>query len=136
MAQFERPGSISGPGPVGRAVRFLIGMGCLSFLSVLFMEGNALVGTDFPMHPGWWAGMLIGLWVLPGVINIGYRLSLGRWPQVAVLTVIIAFVILNLLQAQRMWSPLLGMTVLVWLIYEYAHLGISFILAGIVGTPG
>lgn len=134
---FQKPGTLNSPGPIGRIVRLLFGMGCLFFIIMIMTKGTAgLVGFSFPSHPGWWVGIVMGFYVFSYVINIGYTRTWGRWPQLIISLVIISFVAFYLIRWRSFWGPSLGWFILLWLAYVYGHLGISFILAGVLATPG
>ena len=112
-------------------------MGCLFFIVMIMIKGTSvLVGFSFPKHPGWWIGIAIGFYVFSYVVNIGYTRTWGLWPQLIISLAIIIFAAFNLIRWRSIWGPLLGWFILFWLAYVYGHLGISFILAGVLATPG
>lgn len=134
--KFEKSGTLNKPGAIGRLVRFAFGFLCLWFLTALTTEGSYLLRTQVPRHPGWWFGIAMGFYVFPYVVNIGWTRSWGRWPQwvlgvLAGLASAVSFVWYG-----RFWGPPLGGLLLIWLWYVYAHLGVSFLLSSILGTPG
>ncbi len=134
---FQKSGTLKGPGPIGRIIRLLFGLGCLFFIIMIMIKGTAvLVGFSLPRHPGWWVGIAVGFYVFSYIINIGYTRTWGRWPQLIIGLVIIIIVAFNLIRWESFWGPSLGWFILFWLAYVYGHFGISFILAGVLATPG
>ncbi len=135
-SRFEKPGTIGKPGPLGRIARLFSGIVHLYFFVVLLTEGEWLLSTTIPSHPGWWLGIAWGLYVLPRVVNIGFTLSWGKKPQLAIVLLALGASVFSLVQYESIWGPPLGWLVLVWLVYVYGHLGLSFMLAALVGSPG
>ena len=136
-SRFEQPGSLPRPGIVGRVVRLLLGVACLQFLWVLLTEGADIARSAvLPGNPGLWFGIAVGLYVTSYVVNIGFTLHLGRWPQYLVVALGIGFASVGQLTEGSVWTPLLGWFVVGWLFYTYAHLGVSFVLSSLLATPG
>ncbi len=135
MSSFERPGSLKKPGAIGRIVRLVSGLACLYGLFALLTQGIWLVRTPLS-HPAWLFLIAFGFYVFPHVVNIGFTRSWGRRPQLVIALLVIALGVLSLVQYGSFWGPPLGWFVLVWLVYIYAHLGISFLLSSIIATPG
>ena len=137
MSQFEPQGTLPRPGPLGRIVRLLLGIACLQFLWVLITDGSAIAGASAaPSHPGWWFGLLVGLYVFSYVVNIGFSLDLGRWPQILVVVAGISLLAWGWITRGAVWTPALGWLLVVWLTYTFAHLGGSFVLSALLATPG
>jgi hypothetical protein len=134
---FEDQGSLPKPGPIGRAVRLLLGLWLLSLTYVLLRDGPAgLFDTTAPTHWTWWAGVVIGLAVTPYVVNIGFTRSWRHWPRVAVLVVSVTLILVDLVVFGAWWAPPLGVFSLLWMVYWSGHLGLSFVLASLIATPG
>ena len=135
--KFERPGTITGPGPIGRIVRIILGIILLYFFieTLTGYEGLVRIRSDWPSGT-WWIGAAFGLYLLPGLVNIGFTRSWGRWPQVVFVLLVLAAVVFDLLQYGSFWGPPLGLLVFLLLTYFTGHLGLSFILAGIFAAPG
>ncbi len=133
---FEKPGTLPKPAVIGRSVRLLLGVGCLCFAWVVLIEGRPLVALTLPTHWGWWAGILIGFFVFPYVVGLGFGRHWGRWPQLVVALTVVGTALLSFVLYERLWGPPLGWFVRVWLLYVFGHLGLSFVLASIIGTPG
>ena len=134
--KLDRPGTLSPPGPIGRLVRLGWG-GFLGLAAYSTWTGRAgLVGWTVPVQPFWWLGNAVLLAVFPYVVNIGYGVAWGAWPRRVAATAFLAGVSVNLLATGAPWSPTLAWAVIAWQLYVMAHLGGSFVLAAIIGTPG
>ena len=74
--------------------------------------------------------------VTPYVINIGFSRNWGRKSQLAILAIAAVLVAYSYLTDGTVWSPALGWFVYIWITYVSGHLGISFLLAALLATPG
>ena len=133
---FVEAGTLLKPGLIGRLVRLVLGIVCLYFVLGLVVDGLGLVGWKVPTDQRMWFGVLFGLWVFSYVVNIGFTRSWGRNPTAAVVVVAWGIWIVGMVQNGSPWSPALGWFVRIWLLYTYAHLGVSFILSALIATPG
>ena len=104
---------------------------------MLLTEGGAIArASTAPSHLGWWFGVLVGAYVFSYVVNIGFSLDLGRWPQYVVVASVVGLLAWGQLAHGQAWTQPLGWLLVAWLIYTFAHLGISFVLAAVLATPG
>ena len=129
-------GTLTKSGPVGRIFRLLLGTLCLYGLFEVVRVAPYLVADPVSTLPGLSVLILIVLWILNYVINIGFSKD---WKHYPVMVSLIFFGIIALggfLLTGNPGSNLLGIALLVWLTYFYAHLGISFVLAALLATPG
>lgn len=134
---FEETGSLPTPRVVGRIVRLFLGVWLLYALYALLRGGwGVLVDQTAPRYWEWWAFIALAFWVTPYVVNIGFTRNWKRRPQVAVASVAAVAIVLDLAIYGTWWAPPLGAFVWVWLVYFSAHLGFSFVLSTILGTPG
>jgi hypothetical protein len=133
---FEKPGSLPKPGPIGRMVRIISGCALLYFFIVTLTNFGDFVGLIVPKHPLMWLGVALSFYFLAYVVNVGFTITWGRWLQLILVVAAMAAVVLNLSIYGRFWGPLLGLVIFVLLAYVTGHLGVSFILAGILATPG
>lgn len=115
----------------------MLGVACLQFLWVVVTDGAAIAAAPGPpSHHGWWFGLLVGLYVFSYVVNIGFSLDLGRWPQVLIVVAGLGLSTWGWFSKGAAWSPALGLLLVVWLTYTFAHLGVSFVLSAVLATPG
>ena len=135
--RFESSGALRPPGWVGRIVRVGFGVWLLYALYMLIRYGwGVFVDLTPPPNWTWWAFMAFGFWALPYVVNIGFTRSWRRKPQVALAAALAVAVIVDLLAYGTWWAPPLGVLVWSWMTYFSAHLGGSFLLSGMIATPG
>lgn len=133
--RFDQPGTLPKPGPVGRIVRLLLGAWlltvCWSYLSYprVFLRESL---------PPWEAliGIAFALWLIPPVVNIGWGTSWKAWPRYGAAGILMAWAAVNALVTGDPWSSGLGRFAWLFCLYTFGHLGLSFVLAAAIGTPG
>lgn len=129
-------GTLARPGPVGRLVRVGLGVVCLYVLWQVVRYADAVVAQPFSHLPNLALMILAPICIFNYVVNIGFTRSWGRRPLIVSLVVLLVSAV-----AAVGWSGspdhlLFGAPLAVWLAYFYAHLGVSFVLAGLLATPG
>ena len=134
--KLDDPGSLPKPGPIGRIVRIAFGVVCLWYVFGLLQVSGSLVTSDGHVHSLVWNGVLPGLFLISYVVNIGYSRAWKKWPALVsagVLLLVGGVGFLTFGTAETVW---LASTIWLWALYIFGHLGIAFLLAGIIGTPG
>jgi len=132
---FDEPGTLPKPGMVGRAVRLAWGVLLAVVVWSAIRDHGVLLGTVIP-HWSRWIGIAIALMVTPYVVNIGWGRNWRSRPRLVVVLGIGVGMVASRLVAGTWWSDALGWVVLAWYVYTFGHLGISFLLAAVLGTPG
>ncbi|MCH2355124.1 MAG: hypothetical protein MK319_00360 [Pseudomonadales bacterium] len=130
------PGSLSKPGPVGRLVRFLLGILCLYALWGLKNIASDFVENPIGLLPNLGLMILFALCIFNYFVNIGFSRDWYRYPLILSLIFLLAVATVGYLFTGDAGTEVLGVTVLLWLGYFYTHLGISFLLAAALATPG
>ena len=97
---------------------------------------TGLTSSQAPDQIWFWSLAAWLFWILPFVVNIGFGVNWRRWPQFVVLAGAASAIVVSLISQGTIWSEPLGWVLLVWLLYETLHLGISFILSAVLATPG
>ena len=133
---FEKPGSLPKPGPIGRMIRIVSGCVLLYFFIVTLTNFGNYVSLTVPKHPLMCLGVALSFYFLAYVVNVGFTITWGRWLQLILVAAAMATVVFDLLIYRSFWGPPLGLLVFALLAYVTGHLGLSFILAGILATPG
>ena len=133
---FAAPGSLPRPALLGRAVRFALGTWLLVAFYSLVVGGVGLLETEPPAHWTFWVFTAFALWVTPAVVNIGFAKNWRRKPQLFLLAGAALAIVADLAFYGSWWGPPLGLLVWTWLLYFCAHLGVSFVLAAFIATPG
>lgn len=134
---YSAPGTVQPPGPIGRVARLLLGVACaVPVYSILtqpegFLAGRAL--TTWTL----WATSVLGWMVFPDVVNLGFT---RRWKRSSLRIGLLAGGAVAALAGWMIEGSVvswpLGTFSTVWLFYTFGHLGLSFLLAFILGTPG
>ncbi len=129
-------GTLTKSGPLGRTFRLLLGTLCFYGLLEVVRVAPYIVADPVTTLPGLSLLILIVLWILNYVINIGFSKD---WKHYPVMVSVIFFGVVALggyLITGNPSTSVLGISLLVWLVYFYAHLGIAFVLAALLATPG
>ena len=143
LTTFVESGTLVTPGWIGRLVRLGLGVLLLKFFydllryEVLMDRGDTgLTSSQAPDQIWFWVLAIWLLWILPFVVNIGFGVNWRRWPQVVVLVAAGIAIVMSLSSEGKIWSEPLGWVLLVLLLYETLHLGVSFVLSAVLATPG
>ena len=137
MSDFYQPsGTLIRPGPIGRVVRLGLGVGALLGVQGVVSGWSVLVAPSMPTSAGFGFILLLGLYLFPYVVNLGFGFRLSGWPRLAVLGVGLAWAAINWSTTGHAWSPGLGAAFGVWALYTFGHLGVAFLLAALIRTPG
>ena len=134
--RFDEPGTLEKPGPIGRLVRLTLEIGLAFVVWGLLDDGAGLAATGTVVHWSLLAAIAFALLVFPYVVNIGWGLNLKAWPRRIVGAILVGGVLFSWATAGDTWSPALGWSTWGWMLYTFAHLGISFLIAAVIGTPG
>lgn len=134
--QLVPPGTLRAPGPIGRLVRTALGIACLYVVGEQLVYWSWTVGAPIDTAPNRVLVLAAPLLIFNYVVNIGFSRDWGRWPLATSLTVLAGCAALAWFVDGRLNSPYLGVPLNLWLLYFYAHLGASFLLAAALGTPG
>ena len=141
-SRFEDQGALRPPGLVGRTARFLAGVGVLWVfysevdVAVAFVTGTRHMDAVPPQSPMFWFAVLLTLWVFPPVVNIGFTRSWGTKPRTVIVGVAAVAIVTGLALYGNWWAPPLEVLLLVWMIYTFGHLGLCFLIASAIATPG
>ncbi len=133
---YVEPGALRAPGHIGRLVRLALGFACVWFLVELAHEGPIQIAARFPYVDRLWLWAIPALYLFSYVVNIGFGKSWGRWPQYVVIVCALAASIISYVTYFSFWGLPLAWFIIIWLSYVYVHLGLSFVLAAILATPG
>jgi hypothetical protein len=129
-------GSLVRPGPIGRLVRLVLGVGCLYVLGVLFYYAESTTTQPFSSLANRFLMLLAPLWILNYVVNIGFSKSWGQRPRIFSLVILAIAAVSAFVVSGSFDSPIFGLPLNLWLGYFYGHLGLSFVLSALIATPG
>lgn len=134
--QLVEPGSLVRPRPIGRLVRLSLGSACAYAVYQLLIFSSFIINTPVSVIPNLALMSLIALCIVNYVVNIGLGKSWGRWPSIVLLAVLGFAALLAYVLTGTADHPILGIPYWAVLLYFFAHLGLSFLLAALLGTPG
>ena len=130
------PGSLMRPGPIGRLLRLVLGSACLYGLDYLLVHREAIIATPVSTLPNLVVLAVVAFWIVNYVVNIGFGKSWGRWPSYVSAIVMMTSATIGWMIKGTPDNSILGTYLWLWLVYFYAHLGLSFVLAALIATPG
>jgi len=134
--KLDEPGSLPRPGPIGRLSRLGLGALCLWYVSGLIQVSDDLIGSDGHIRPLIWNGIIFGLFLISYVVNIGYSRAWKKWPAVVSTIVFAILTLVGCVTSGSVESNLFARSLWFWELYVFLHLGMAFIVAGVIGTPG
>jgi len=129
-------GSLERPGPVGRIIRLALGIACLYAIHELLLYNQAIMNTPISVLPNFALLVFVAILIINYVVNIGFGRSWRRWPSFVSVAIMLILAGVSWLMFGTPDHALLGIVLWVWLIYFFAHLGLSFVLSAIIATPG
>ena len=129
-------GPLVRPGPVGGVVRLMLGAACLYAFFDIVRYAGATVDQPFSNLDNMALLFIAPLCVFNYVVNIGFSKSWSYRPIVGSLIVVSLSALVARLISGSFDHPIFGVPLVLWLGYFYAHLGISFVLSALTGTPG
>lgn len=129
-------GSLERPGPIGRLLRLTLGLLCLFGLFELIEVAAYFIERPIELLPNLILLILAPLCVFNYVVNIGFSKNWNSRPLMFVLALFLLTAAVGFLLTGDPESTALGLAISIWLGYFYGHLGISFVLAAVLATPG
>lgn len=130
------PGTLSRPGPIGRLVRLAIGLACLYAVSDLVRHYESIIQAPVSHLANLAFLIAIASCVFNYVVNIGFGRSWRMWPLIIATGILLTSAVLSRVAFGTADHWLFGVLLWSWLLYSYGHLGVSFVLAAIIATPG
>lgn len=134
--KLEETGSLPKPGPIGRIVRIAFGALCVYQAVGLIDVSGDLIGSDGHIRAVVWNGLLIGLFLISYIVNIGFSRAWKKWPAILSAGVFVALAAYGQITQGDIETNALASAIWGWEIYLFAHLGTAFILSAVIGTPG
>lgn len=134
--KLDEPGTLLRPGPIGRIVRLGFGALLLWHVYGLVQMSGYLIANDGHIPSMIWNGIPFGLFLISYVINIGYSRAWKKWPAVVSAIALTGIASYAYVTVGTIETKLLASSIWFWELYVFSHLGLAFIVAGIIGTPG
>lgn len=130
-------GSLPKPGPLGRLLRLALAYMVLKgFVYEIWDDRVMLTEGNFEPYGLIWNAMILGLLLVSYVINIGYSRSWKKWPALVSAVALGSLALYDYATTGDWTGAAFGTGFFVWTMYIYTHLGVCFLIAAIVGTPG
>ena len=134
--KLDEPGTLPGPGPVGRLLRLALGLLCAWYLKELVDVSGSLFTAGGHIRTAIWCGLIPGLFLVSYIIDIGFSRAWGKYPAIASALVLAAFGGIGYFLQGSIETAMFARTIWAWEIYLFSHLGLAFLVAGTIGTPG
>ena len=136
VLELVEPGTLIRPGPIGRIVRLALGILCLYALFEIVRYWSWTAANPIATLPNRALLLIAPICIFNYVVNIGFSKSWGAYPLISSIAVLAIAAVVSLLLSGGFEHVLFGITLNLWFAYFYAHLGLSFVLAAIIATPG
>jgi hypothetical protein len=134
--KLDEPGSLPRPGPIGRVVRLLLGLSCGWYVVNLLQVSGNLTSSDGHVRPVIWNGIIIGLFLVSYVVNIGFSRAWNKRPALVSACLFLMIAGVGYILEGSIETIVLARVIWIWELYVFSHLGLAFILASLIGTPG
>ena len=133
--KFDEAGTLPKPGWIGRLVRLLMAALMFYLLYVVYLNFNNFV-EGAPDQAILWFLVFLAFFLLPPVVNIGFGKIWHSKTQSWFLVILYLMINVGILSKNAHWTLETAYLILGLQIYVFSHLGISFLLASILATPG
>lgn len=123
------------PGPVGRVVRLVLGLLCLqSAIGAVVALVAGVSGPPATSDTGLVVAIVVAAWLTPAVFDVGVGRQYGNWWRLAV-GIGIALAAAG---GAALGNAGTGLTIaiLVWIAVTLGWLGVAFVVAAVLRTPG
>ena len=134
--RLDEPGTLPRPGPVGRLARLVFGVICAWYLIGLIDMRDSLLDAEGHVRAFLWNGIFPGLFLVSYIVNIGFSRAWRKWPALASAGVFLLLAAYGYFSEGRLETELLARSIWFWELYLFSHLGLSFLLSALLGTPG
>ena len=135
LGDFAEPGTTPRPLAIGRATRLGFGIFLGFFFVLNLLNYTHLTESDFPVNT-YWLSVVYAWWFFADLVVVGFGRRWGRWPQVAVLPVVLALVLADLVAYGQIWDLPLAWGVFLFTEFVLGFFTTSFFLAATFAVPG
>ncbi len=129
-------GTLSPPGPIGRMARLGFAALCLWYVVELLSIAPWSLAPSVGIQAVIWNGVLPGLALVSYVINIGFSKAWGKRPAFVSLGFFLLAGVAGMAIEGHFATRILATTLWTWELYLFSHLGLAFLIAAVIGTPG
>lgn len=134
--KLQECGSLSKPGPIGRLVRLVFGALSLYYIFGLWTIRQDVLTGNGDVQPLIWNGILPALLLISYVVNIGFSRAWKKWPAIIALSIMLGAGVFGFMQSGHVETMILAKAIWSVELFTFAHLGLSFVLAALLATPG
>ena len=129
-------GTLTRPGPIGRTLRLALGIICLFGFWETMSVAFYFIAEPVQRLPTLALLIVFPLCIFNYVVNIGFSKDWQRYPLFASLGLFAVLALAGFVITGDPGTTVLGIALIVWLAYFYAHLGVSFLFTALLATPG
>ena len=116
-------------------LRLVVGIFLGYFFVVNLLHYTPLTDSDFPVDT-YWIGVVFAWWYFSDLVVVGFGRRWGRRPQIAVLPVVLALLVTDLVAYGQIWDLPLAWGVFLFTEFVFGFFAISFFLAATFAVPG
>ena len=88
------------------------------------------------IRPFIWNGVIIGIFLISYVIDIGFSRDWKKWPAVVSVVIFLGIAGWGYLSTGTVETVILAHVIRYWELYLFSHLGLAFLTAAAIATPG
>ena len=134
--RLDEPGTLPRPGPLGRLLRVTFGVLCLYYVWGLLQVSSNPSAPGIGVRPLVLNGAIAGLFLVSYVVNIGFSVQWKKWP--AMISAVLLASIATYGYGTEGTAETAAFARALWgfELYVFSHLGLAFIVAGAIATPG
>ena len=134
--QLVEIGSLKRPGVIGRLVRLTLGAACLFAFYHVMENWELILYAPVTILPEFMLIAISALCIVNYVVNIGFGRNWGIYPSLVTIGTLVTAGSMAWIVTGSPNHYFLGFVLLLWLSYFYLHLGLSFVIAAAIATPG
>jgi hypothetical protein len=109
---------------------------CLYYVTGLIQVAGSLLNADGHIRPLIWNGILPALFLISYVVNIGFSRPWKKWPAIVSAGILLLVAGIGTILQGDVETLFLARAIWLWEFYLFLHLGLAFIISGVIGTPG
>lgn len=132
----DTPGELAPAGVLSRIGKFAVGSLQLAAVWSLLANPRLAVADQPVENTSYWIIVALAFVLLPTTVNVGFNRAWGRKPLIIGLVALAASAVLSRAIDGVWWGPPPAFVAYATSVYVHGHMGLSHVLASVVGTPG
>lgn len=117
-------------------MRLAFGASCLWYVISLLQVTGKFFDSDGHIKSIIWNGIIISLFLVSYVVNIGFSKTWKKWPAIISASTLLLIAAAGFLTQGHVETKLLAQAIWGWGLYLFSHLGLAFIVSSVIATPG